>query len=124
MAQGNYQKMGGNREGEAMKDAVNEGEGVETDAGNADESAEESNGGLMQNTPQGSRILGDDLPMVHAADRGNMLNEDYNVDRSPDATNRIGGLERFTGSDPVETCYPVGDRRDEGSHSPQYKGGK
>lgn len=124
MAQDNYQKLGGNREGEAMKDSVNEGERTETDAGNADESAEESNGELMQNTPQGSRILGDDLPMVHAADRGKMLGEDYNMDLTSDATNRIGGLDRFTGSDPVDACYPVGDRRDEASHVPQYKGGK
>lgn len=75
---------------------------------------------------EGESVKDDAQEMVQttAAERGTMLGDTYNVDLAPDAINRVGGLERFTGSDPVDECCPVGDRRDEASHVPQYKGGK
>lgn len=87
----------------------NEGEGAERDASNADEAEEEANDELLQNHPQGSRIIGDDLP--HRGGRtGVMLGSDYGADLSPDATNKIGSIRSFTKSDPVDQCRPPGDR--------------
>lgn len=89
--------------------AEGEGEGLERDASNPDEADEEANGEILQNHPQGSRILGDDLP--HRGGRtGLMLGDDYGADLSPDADNRIGSIRSFTQSDPADQCRPPGDR--------------
>jgi hypothetical protein len=49
--------------------------------------------------------------MPHRGGRtGVMLGDDYGADLSPDATNRIGSIRSFTGSDPADQCRPPGDR--------------
>jgi hypothetical protein len=51
------------------------------------------------------------------------VTDTYGADLSQGASNRISGIGRSTGSDPVDKCYPPGDRQPSHTSGGMKEGG-